>query len=206
MSLYGASENHNDEVVKLLKENEFDTRRLLILNSYDRDDVYSTTSSRFQITLERTVKIKKLRLESAVIPLAAPVLSTTDALGNIVALSVAFQEQAGGGELTVAIPLKVNYTASNFATDMSTLMTAASANALTYTVTYDSETMNRCTKESSIHTVCHRNRVTIVGGTHKVHEVRGFYFIHTLPVDRDARFSNVTLELIVSLHGCTLTQ
>ena len=141
MSLYGAMQNQNEDVAKLIKEDEFDTRRLLVLNSYDRDDVYNTTSSRYQVTLQRAVKIKKIRLESAVIPLACPVLSDTDSLGNLVALQVAFQEQAGGGELTVDIPLKINYSASAFATDMSALMTAASANALTYTVTYDSEKM-----------------------------------------------------------------
>lgn len=141
MSLYQKHEFYDRGTAQLHDGEDLDSRRQICVNSYDRDDPDSSTSSRFQITMERTIKLKKIRLEAASIPLACPVFSVTDGLGNLQPLDLWFEEQAGGGELSAAIPLKVNYSASSFATDMTALMTAASANALTYTVTYDTETM-----------------------------------------------------------------
>lgn len=123
------------------EKDELGTRKILWVDSFDRQNPTSTTPARYTIELGRALKMKKIRLEAVVMPLDWPIMSDTDGSGNTIAVSVPFQEQAGGGVVSIDIPLKTVYPISDLCTDLSSLMTAASPNSYTYTVTADENTM-----------------------------------------------------------------
>ena len=93
----------------------------------DSADKLAGTASEFVVQCTSTIyNIKTLYLESACIP-----YSWYDSNSNI---SLVFQEQAGGGVVTVPVP-PAYYTPATLATEIQTLLNAHSPNSLTYTVT-----------------------------------------------------------------------
>lgn len=103
-----------------------------VINSKDR--ITGGTSSNF------TVKLGKAYSNVKSIELIGYHVANTIYTINTNNQNLRYIENTGANTINVVIPNK-NYSASQLATELSTLMTANTANSITYTVTYDQQTM-----------------------------------------------------------------
>ena len=105
---------------------------LEFVNSANRES-YSNSSSDFTCSLSQSFqKVKSIKLIGYYI-------ANTIYTINDYNYQLTYVENAGTDSITISIPKKV-YTTSQLATELGTLMTANTLNAITYTVTYDTQT------------------------------------------------------------------
>lgn len=102
--------------------------QFILVRSKDR---LSGSSSSFTVKLNESVRnVRRLLLQQCYIPYS---------FYNVVSTNLVFEEQAGGGVVTIPIP-EQHYTFATLGTQIKTLLDSNSPNGYTYTVTYSTST------------------------------------------------------------------